>query len=48
MWCSANVLCTEERCHADAEEYEAELDEEHPVAPRLRAGALSTREAVRR
>jgi hypothetical protein len=39
LWFDANVLCTQARCRAEAEQYEAEV--EHPDAYRLRAWGQS-------
>jgi hypothetical protein len=41
LWFDLNVLCTEPRCRAAAEAYEAELGEEHPAAHRLRSWGQS-------
>ncbi|MFF2572681.1 hypothetical protein [Streptomyces sp. NPDC058084] len=41
------VLCVDERCRAEAEQYEKELGEEHPDAPAARAWAAATDENTR-
>ncbi|MFB6840246.1 hypothetical protein [Streptomyces sp. NPDC056361] len=41
------VLCIDERCRAEAEQYEKELGEEHPDAPAARAWAAAADEYTR-
>ncbi|MFE7658104.1 hypothetical protein ACFU6M_35405 [Streptomyces bottropensis] len=42
-----HVLCVDERCRAEAEQYEKELGEEHPNAPVARAWAAAADEYTR-